>query len=89
MAELVKQWNDGGSLSVSYDGDRDGSAVFSSDINEGKDRIMSVTFADKDRAIVVDRTVSQSGRRQPFSGSDGAFILADGGTFNVIKDGLQ
>ena len=29
MAELVKPWNDGGSLSVAYEGgDGDGSAVF-------------------------------------------------------------
>lgn len=89
MAKLVKPWNNGGSLSVTYDGDRDGSAVFSSDVNEGKDRDMNVTFVDKSRVVMVERTVLQEGRRQAFSGSDGAFILADGGTFNVIKDGLQ
>ena len=87
--ELVKTWNDGGSLSISYDGDRDGSAVFSSDIAEGKDRTLDVTFVDKDRAVFVERSVMQFGKRQAFSGSDGAFIIADGGTFNVIKDGLQ
>lgn len=88
MAELVKQWNDGGNLSVSYEGDGDGSAVFSSDVNEGKDRSINVAFVDRDRTIIIDRVVSQEGRRQAFSGSDGAFILADGGTFNVIKDGF-
>lgn len=87
--ELVKTWNDGGSLSISYDGDRDGSAVFSSDIAEGKDRTLDVTFVDKDRAVFVERSVIQTGKRQAFSCSDGAFIIADGGTFNVIKDGLQ
>lgn len=86
MGELVKTWNDGaGSLTVAYDGDRDGSSVFSSDINEGIDREIVVSFADKDRTVVVDRTVRQIGLREVFNAADGAFILADGGTFNVLK----
>ena len=85
MSSLVKPWNDGGSLSVSYDGDRDGSAVFSSDTNEGIDREMSVYFKDVSGKVSVERNVKQEGRREVF----GDFILADGGTFNVIKDGLQ
>ena len=89
MTTLVKKWNDGGSLSISYDGDRDGSAVFSSDTNEGKDRSVNVVFVDKDKSVMVEREVFQEGKRQAFSCSDGAFILADGGTFNVIKHGLQ
>lgn len=88
MAELNKQWNDGGSLSVTYDGDRDGSAVFSSEQNEGIDREMSVAFVDASRQVNVARTVKQIGMREPFSASDGDFILADGGTFNVLKDEL-
>lgn len=83
--ELKKQWNDGGSLSVSYDGDRDGSAVFSSDVNEGIDREMSVAFKDVSGKVSVERNVKQEGRREVF----GDIALADGGTFNVIKDGLQ
>lgn len=89
MAEFVKEWNDGGSLSATYEGSGDGSAVFSSDSNEGKDRSMIVTFVDQSGAIRVERSVSQSGRRQAFRCTDGRFILVDGGTFNVIKDGLQ
>ena len=85
--ELKKQWNDGGSLSVSYDGDRDGSAVFSSDANEGIDREMSVVF--KGGGLSVERTVKQEGKRLRFRCKDGLFILKDGGTFNVLKDGLQ
>ena len=86
MGELVKTWNDGaGSLTVAYDGDRDGSSVFSSDINEGIDREIGVSFVDKDRTVVVDRTVKQIGLREVFNAADGAFILADGGTFNVLK----
>lgn len=88
MAELVKPWNDGGSLSVTYDGDRDGSATFSSDIAEGLDREMQVLFVDQSRVVVVERIVRQEGMREEFSASDGQFILADGGTFNVLKNEL-
>ena len=88
MAELVKPWNDGGSLSVSYDGDRDGSAVFSSDVAEGLDREMIVVFRDGGRTVAVERKVLQGGMREIFRGSDEDFIPADGGTFNSIKDEL-
>ena len=35
MASIIKPWDDGGSLSVIYNGDGDGSAFFSSDVAEG------------------------------------------------------
>lgn len=82
MGELVKKWNDGGSLSVAYDGDGDGTAVFSSDANEGLDREVSVTF--KAASLTIDAIARQAGRREVFSASDGGFILSDG-TFNVLK----
>ena len=88
MAELVKPWNDGGSLSVSYDGDRDGSAVFSSDVAEGLDREMIVVFRDGGKTVAVERKVLQVGMREIFRGYDEDFIPADGGTFNSIKDEL-
>ena len=81
MAQLVKQWSDGGSLSVSYTGNRDGSAIFSSSTNEGIDRQMSVVFRDSSQVVAVARTVTQDGMREVFAD----FILADGGTFNVLK----
>lgn len=87
MATLVKQWSTGaGNLSVTYDGSGDGTAVFASDINEGIDREMDVTFVDESRAVQVARTVKQIGLREPFVASDGDFLLADGGTFNVLKN---
>ena len=89
MAELVKAWNDGGSLSVAYEGSGDGSAVFSSDVAEGLDREMKVIFRDGKKTIAVERKVIQAGKREEFTPTDGGFILADGGTFNVIKDGVQ
>ena len=85
MAELVKSWNDGGSLTVSYEGDRDGSAVFSSDLAEGLDREMSVSFVDKSRSVVVERKVLQTGMREIFNAADGEFLTADGETFNILK----
>ena len=88
MAELVKPWNDGGSLSVAYEGDGDGSAIFSSDVAEGLDREMIVVFRDGGRTVAVERTVKQVGMREVFTGYDERFITADGGTFNSIKDGL-
>ena len=89
MAELVKPWNDGGSLSVAYEGDGDGSAVFSSDVAEGLDREMIVVFRDSGNTVTVERKVLQVGMREMFVPSDGDFILADGGTYNVLKNELQ
>jgi hypothetical protein len=88
MAELVKPWNDGGSLSVAYEGSGDGSAIFSSDVAEGLDREMIVVFRDGGKTVAVERTVKQAGMREVFTGYDERFITADGGTFNSIKDGL-
>ena len=87
--ELKKPWNDGGSLSVTYDGYGDGSAVFSSDVAEGLDREMMVVFRDSGNTVAVERTVKQVGMREVFTGYDEIFITADGETFNSIKDGLQ
>jgi hypothetical protein len=82
MAELQQLWQDGESLTVTYDGDGDGSAVFTSTTNEGIDREMNVAFVSTSRSIVVERKVSQEGLREIF---EEGFILADGGTFNVLK----
>lgn len=86
MAELQKQWITGdGSLTATYEGSGDGSAIFTSDANEGIDREMVVSFVDTGRSVVVERTVAQAGLREVFNASDGDFILADGGTFNTMK----
>ena len=85
MAKLVKPWNDGGSLSATYNGSGDGEAIFTSDVNEGIDREMSVIFVDTARSVMTERVVMQIGRREIFNDD---FVLSDGGTFNVLKDGL-
>lgn len=86
MSELVKQWSDGGNLTVTYKGSGDGSAVFTSEANEGIDREMAVTF--NGGGISVERTVKQEGKRQPIGLSGGGiFRLANGGRFGVLKIG--
>lgn len=85
MAEFKKRWSDGELLTVTHDGDRDGSVTFTSDANESLDREMVVTYVDKDRKVSVAQMVKQVGLREVFNASDGDFILADGGTFNVLK----
>ena len=85
MAQLVKPWHDGGSLTATYEGSGDGSAVFSSDVAEGLDREMIVVFRDGGRTVAVERKVLQVGMREMFVPSDGDLTLADGGTYNVLK----
>ena len=78
---LVKDW-----MLVEYEGVNDDDVDFSADsVNEGLDREISVSFVDKSRTIVVERTVRQEGLREIFMASDGDFLLADSGTFNVLK----
>ena len=60
MADLVKSWDNGGSLSVTYNGEGDGEAVFSSSENTGAERTMEVSFVDASRNVIVVRTVHQA-----------------------------
>lgn len=60
MAELVKSWDNGGSLSVTYNGVGDGEAIFSSSENTGAERTMEVSFVDASRNVIVVRTVHQA-----------------------------
>jgi hypothetical protein len=85
MATLVKQWATGtGNLSVTYEGDGDGEAIFASDINEGIDREMLVRFVGGGESI--ERVVTQEGLRQPFGLSGGGvFRIKNGGRFGVLK----
>lgn len=84
MAEFRRQWDDGDSLSATYDGNGDGIATFSSDVDEGLDREMNIRFSDTQGRVFVERKVKQEGKREVFED----FIVTDG-TFNVLKDGLQ
>ena len=76
-----EQWEEG-ELTVSYVGNGDDVATFSSDINEGIDRETIAIFkADK---VSVQRMVAQIGMREVF-----ADFNVKEGTFNVLKDGIQ
>lgn len=89
MYQLRKGWEDGGRLTVTYEGRGDGDVTFESDSNDGLDRETSVTFVDFSKDIRVECKVVQSGKREVFSVADGDFILADNETFDVVKDGIQ
>lgn len=86
MAERKRQWNDGELLTIVYDGNRDSSATFTSDVNEGIDREMVVTYVDKDRKVSVAQMVKQAGLREVLNASDGLLITSDGETLNVLKE---
>lgn len=85
MAELRKQWQDGELLTATYKGSGNGSAVFSSEVNESIDRELSVAFVSGDRAIVVERKVRQIGLREILRASDGELYASEGDTLNVLK----
>lgn len=85
MAELIKSWPNGGSLTVTYNGVGDGDAVFSSEQNTGIDRETEVTF--KGGGMEEVRKVTQVGLRQPFGLADGGeFRVKDDGRFGVLKE---
>ena len=89
MAELVKPWNDGGSLTATYEGSGDGSAIFSSDPYEGIDREQSVVFRDVAESVAVERVVRQEGIRQQFVTSDGKVFKVVQGRYGVLKGGAE
>ena len=85
MINIRKPWNDGGSIYISYDGDKDGSATFSSDAYDGIDRIQNIVFRSNDNTIVTKRTIKQEGTRQQFVLSDGKVFNSTQGRFGVLK----
>lgn len=88
MATKVKQWNDGGSLSATYEGSGDGEAVFTSDSYEGIDREMAVSFVGG--GLTIERKVKQEGIRLRFVTTDNkVFCLSDSGRFGVLKGGFE
>lgn len=77
-------WSDGDVIRVAKS--NSGNALFSSDINEGLDRETSAIIQDKENTTSKTIIIKQDGRRQPFAVDGLRFILADGGTFNVIRE---
>lgn len=60
MAEAVKQWDNGGELTIAYTGDGDGSAVISSTPNTGGERTTTIVFADTNGVLRVVREIRQA-----------------------------
>lgn len=88
--ETKIKWNEGeGYITATYEGSGNGSASISSDVNEGIDRVQAVKVETTDRSVSDTLVVSQEGLREVFEPSDGGFVLNDGGTFNVKKNGIQ
>lgn len=81
------KWNDGeGYITATYEGSGDGSAIISSDINEGIDRVQTLTVQTTNGLVEEKVLVSQEGIRQPIGLSGGGiFRLANGGRFGVLK----
>ena len=86
--ETKIKWNEGdGYITATYEGSGSGSASISSDLNEGIDREQSIKVETTDKSVSATLVVSQEGLREVFEPSDGLFVLADGGTYNVLKVG--
>lgn len=86
--ETKIKWNEGdGYITAAYEGSGSGSASISSDVNEGIDREQSINVETTDKSKSASILVQQEGLREVFTPADGDFILADGGTFNVLKGG--
>ena len=86
--ETKIKWNEGeGYITATYEGSGNGSASISSDANEGIDREQAITvettYGNEPKSESIQ--VTQLGLREVFESSDGGFVLADGGTFNVLK----
>lgn len=91
MVEKKIKWNEGeGYITAAYEGSGNGSASISSDTNEGIDREQSIkvetTAGDEPKRENI--LIKQVGLREVFTPKDGKFVLANGGTFNVLKNEL-
>lgn len=72
-------------ISIEYVGNGDETLTAYSIDNEGLDKRVVFRIETEDKSIFVNIEVFQSGKREIFSD----FILADGQTFNVLKNGIQ
>lgn len=90
--ETKIKWNEGdGYITATYEGSGSGSASISSDINEGIDRVQTITVDTTQGSEPKSESVqvTQIGLREVFEPSDGLFVLKDGGTYNVLKIGVN
>jgi hypothetical protein len=63
MENSLGNWpNSNDRYNISYTGDGDGSATFSSDVNNGAERTATIVFVDGGRSVRVTRTLRQAGK---------------------------
>ena len=63
MGTSLGNWpNSDDRYNISYTGDGDGSATFSSDVNNGAERTATIVFVDGGRSVRVTRTLRQAGK---------------------------
>lgn len=92
MVTAAIKWNEGeGNIVATYEGSGNEILSISSDVaNEGIDRSQVITVrTTRGKVLVSEIQVSQPGLREVFCVEEGAFLLSDGETFNVLKDGVQ
>lgn len=87
--ETIIKWNEGeGNIVATYEGSGNAPISIFSDIeNDGIDReqTISISTIEGNNPKSVDVIVRQTGLREIYMASDGDFVLADGDTFNVLK----
>jgi hypothetical protein len=79
-----------GNIIISYDGTLDGVITIKNDFsidkqNEGIDKAYEVLLKDINKKVEIPINILQKGNREVLYFQEEEFILADGGTFNVLK----
>ena len=89
MEKIIK-WRDGdGNITATYEGSGNGSAIITSDINDGLDREQSITVetiaGSEPKKIPV--VVKQVGLRERYITADGeVYLTADEEIYGCLKD---
>lgn len=85
------KWIEGdGYITATYSGSGNDTVLISSDENDGIDRMQSInvstTKGNNPKTISV--SLMQIGMREVFVSKEDTFVLSDGGTYNVLKNGV-
>lgn len=78
------EWDDG-KITVAYDGNGNGTAVFSATPNEGKDRTKQVTLVDEEHRLTFKVSVVQVGKREALECEDGTLEDVQGEELQSLK----
>lgn len=75
------------------EGENDELVSVFSEINEGLDTTLNYTISDEGNKVKKNIVVNQVGKREKFLSKKGEesepFVLSDGNTFNVLKEGAS